>query len=167
MHRFHGLTMIASPSSGSRQGGCRWVLWSLFLLCASLSFVAFATQVPPDVPVKPDAQVALSAEESAWIARHPVVDVGIFAGNHFPIEAWVAGGAEGIGVEYAKLLAGRVGLRLQFRPFTDWDAVTFSDSGKPIPFDLLVGQPYRRSDRLEYLNPTSKPAWCWLLARVT
>lgn len=54
---------------------------------------ASATRVPPDVPVKPDTQAALSADESAWIAAHPVIDVGIFAGNHFPIEAWVAGGA--------------------------------------------------------------------------
>ena len=153
MYGFHGLTRNASPPSGSWQGRFWWVLWSLFLSFASLSFAASATQVPPDVPVKPDTQVVLSPEELAWIAQHPVVDVGIFAGNHFPIEAWVAGGAEGIGVEYAKLLAGRVGLRLQFRPFTDWDAVTFSDSGKPIPFDLLVGQPYRRSDRLDYLQP--------------
>ena len=153
MYGFHGLTRFASPPSGSWQGRFRWVLCLLFLLCASLPLMASATQVPPDVPVKSDTRVALSEDELAWIAQHPVVDVGIFAGNHFPVEAWVAGGAEGIGVEYAKLLAGRVGLRLQFRPFTDWDAVTFSDSGKPIPFDLLVGQPYQRSDRLDYLQP--------------
>ncbi|PMQ03738.1 Sensor histidine kinase RcsC [Dyella sp. AD56] len=98
-------------------------------------------------------QVALTAEESAWIEAHPAIQVGVFAGNHFPVEAWVAGSPEGIGVDYAKLLASRVGLRLQFRPFTDWSGVTFEDSSEPIPFDLLVGQPYGRSGRLDYLKP--------------
>lgn len=102
---------------------------------------------------QPEPRLALSAQEQAWIAQHPVIDVGIFAGNHFPVEAWVAGGAEGMGVDYAKLLASRAGLRLQFRPFTDWDAVTFADAGHAVPFDLLVGQPYGRSQHLDYLNP--------------
>lgn len=153
MHRLHGLAQIVSPPRASWGRRLRRALCSLSLLCTLLSFAALAAQDPGDASVKPDAQVALTAEELAWIAQHPVVDVGIFAGNHFPVEAWVAGGAEGIGVDYAKLLAGRVGLRLQFRPFTDWDAIAFSDSDKPIPFDLLVGQPYKRSDRLEYLHP--------------
>jgi len=154
MHRLLGLTRVIARPLGPWGQRLRRVVFSLFFLCALLPFAVGAAPSPHSaVSARPDAQVALTTEELAWIAQHPVVDVGIFAGNHFPIEAWVAGRAEGIGVDYAKLLAGRVGLRLQFRPFTDWDAVTFSDSGKPIPFDLLVGQPYKRSDRLTYLDP--------------
>jgi two-component system sensor histidine kinase EvgS len=99
------------------------------------------------------APVNLTPEESQWIADHPVIQVGVYAGNHFPIEAWVAGAPDGFGVDYAKRLAGRVGLRLQFRPFSNWDDVAFDDGGKPVPFDLLLGQPYGRSSRLDYLKP--------------
>lgn len=99
------------------------------------------------------ARVVLTPEETDWVTAHPVVDVGIYAGNHFPLEAWVAGAPEGMGADYAKLVASRIGLRLQFRPFTDWDAVAYDDSLQPVPFDLLVGQPYRRSQRLIYLKP--------------
>ncbi|WP_162207398.1 ATP-binding protein [Dyella japonica] len=95
----------------------------------------------------------LTPQELEWIAAHPVIDVGILAGNHYPVEAWVAGAPEGIGVDYAKLLAGRVGLRLQFHSFTDWNAIAYGDSGKAVPFDLLVGQPYGRSKQLAYLTP--------------
>jgi len=64
----------------------------------------------------------------------------------------VAGAPEGLGVDYARLLAGRVGIRLQFRPFTRWDDIAFGTGDKPIPFDLLVGQPTGRNPQLEYLN---------------
>jgi two-component system sensor histidine kinase EvgS len=164
MHCFRCLITLAFPSSRGWGRGFRWMLSSIFLLCSSLALAVPVSQAAPDVSAKPDVQAALTPEETAWIAQHPVVDVGIFAGNHFPLEAWVAGGAEGIGVDYAKLLASRVGLRLQFRPFTDWEAVAFSQSGKPIPFDLLVGQPFGRSDRLEYLNPYVKSGYV-LVAR--
>ncbi|QNK01470.1 ATP-binding protein [Dyella telluris] len=99
------------------------------------------------------AGVELSPQESAWIAAHPVIQVGVYAGNHFPLEAWVAGAPDGFGVDYAKRLASRVGLRLQFRPFTEWDYVAFDDVDKPVPFDLLVAQPYGRNSRFEYLKP--------------
>lgn len=99
------------------------------------------------------AKVELSPQESEWIAAHPVIQVGVYAGNHFPLEAWVAGAPDGFGVDYAKKVASRVGLRLQFRPFTEWDYVAFDDVDKPIPFDLLVAQPFGRNSRLEYLKP--------------
>src|SRR5579859_5316207 len=73
-------------------------------------------------------RVVLTPQESEWLEAHSVIQVGIFAGNHFPLEAWVAGAPEGLGVDYAKLLASRVGLRLQFRPFTDWEYITLDDA---------------------------------------
>ncbi|WP_158407933.1 ATP-binding protein [Dyella japonica] len=100
-----------------------------------------------------DIPVTLTPQESEWLAAHPVIQVGVYAGNHFPLEAWVAGAPDGFGVDYAKRVAGKVGLRLQFRPFTDWDYIAFDDVDKPIPFDLLVAQPYGRSTRLDYLKP--------------
>lgn len=98
-----------------------------------------------------DPQVKLTPQEAEWIAAHPVIEVGIFAGNHYPLEAWVAGAPEGLGVDYAKLLAGRVGLRVQFRPFTAWEAVSQGET--PASLDLLVGQSNGFSNHFDYLNP--------------
>jgi two-component system, NarL family, sensor histidine kinase EvgS len=81
----------------------------------------------------------LTSEEEAWRRAHPVVQVGVFAGDHLPAEAWVAGRPEGFAVDYARLLAGRIGLQLAFHPFSDLDAVT---AGGPSPagerYDLLL-----------------------------
>jgi len=46
-----------------------------------------------------DPQVKLTPQETEWIAAHPVIEVGVFAGNHYPLEAWVAGAPEGIGID--------------------------------------------------------------------
>jgi two-component system sensor histidine kinase EvgS len=98
-----------------------------------------------------DPQVKLTPQETEWIAAHPVIEVGVFAGNHYPLEAWVAGAPEGIGVDYAKLLASRVGMRVQFRPFTDWEAVSLGEM--PASLDLLVGQSHGFTSHFDYLNP--------------
>lgn len=98
-----------------------------------------------------DPQVKLTPQETEWIAAHPVIEVGVFAGNHYPLEAWVAGAPEGIGIDYAKLLASRVGMRVQFRPFTDWEAVSLGEM--PASLDLLVGQSHGFTSHFDYLNP--------------
>lgn len=115
-----------------------WALLACLLCCGA-------------VRAADDTQVSLTPQETEWISAHPVIEVGVFAGNHYPLEAWVAGGAEGLGVDYAKLLASRVGLRLQFRPFTDWESVSLGES--PSSYDLLVGQPNGYSNHFDYLKP--------------
>lgn len=130
----------------STGGGLRPVLQWLAVL---FMMVAWA----PTGHAADDTRLALTRQESEWLAANPVIQVGVFAGNHFPLEAWVAGAPEGFGVDYAKRVASRVGLRLQFRPFTEWDYIAFDDVDKPIPFDLLVAQPVGRSNRLDYLKP--------------
>ncbi len=149
--------MSRSRPTGSTESGtsCRRERgWGALrtMLSGLLMFLLAFLQGSPSLAAS-QAQVTLTPAESAWIEAHPVIQVGVFAGNHFPLEAWVAGAPEGVGVDYAKLLASRVGLRLQFRPFTDWGRVTFEESGEPIPFDLLVGQPYGKNSRLDYLKP--------------
>lgn len=132
------------PSTAAEWSGRagRWLLGLLMALMLATTCQASASP-----------RVVLTPQESEWLEAHSVIQVGIFAGNHFPLEAWVAGAPEGLGVDYAKLLASRVGLRLQFRPFTDWEYITLDDADKPIPFDLLVGQPVGRNSRLDYLKP--------------
>jgi len=56
-----------------------------------------------------------------------------------PIEGWIGGQPQGMGVDYARLLASYVGLRLEFHPFPDWS--TAIGNGTPASeFDLYVGQ---------------------------
>lgn len=100
------------------------------------------------------SSVSLSAEEQAWLRRNPTVRVGVFVGDHLPGESWGGGRPEGLGVDYARLLASRVGLRLEFHPFTDWEGVVFGD-GATLQYDLLVSQAISsdRSHRFIYLRP--------------
>ncbi|KLD62066.1 hypothetical protein Y882_17810 [Dyella japonica DSM 16301] len=68
-----------------------------------------------------------------------MVQVGIYAGDHMPIEGWIGGEPQGIGVDYARLLASYAGLRLEFHPFTDW-STALGDGTPTSTFDLYVGQ---------------------------
>jgi two-component system sensor histidine kinase EvgS len=97
----------------------------------------------------------LTPEESTWRNEHPVVNVGVFSGDHLPAETWVAGRAEGLGVDYASLLAARVGLRLEFHPYADWAAVAYADPARPATYDLLLGQLATKDGRarFEFLHP--------------
>ncbi|MFC4526078.1 transporter substrate-binding domain-containing protein [Dyella halodurans] len=68
-----------------------------------------------------------------------MIEVAVLAGDQLPMQAWVAGRPAGFAVDYARLLAGRLGMRLEFRPFTNLEAVAFGGSSEPPPFDLLLG----------------------------
>ncbi|MHA6205585.1 ATP-binding protein [Dyella soli] len=67
-----------------------------------------------------------------------------------PVEAWSAGRPQGLAVDYARLLASRAGLRLEFRPYSSWESVAFAPNGD-IPFDMLLAQPVT-PDRLSNFN---------------
>ncbi|WP_430391627.1 ATP-binding protein [Dyella sp. 20L07] len=101
------------------------------------------------------ASVLLTPEESAWIQANPIVKVGVFSGDNLPAESWVAGRAEGMGVDYARLLAQRLGLRLDFQPYSDWSSVTYADPTATSPYHLLVGQPIiaEGAQKFAYLHP--------------
>ncbi|WP_267222074.1 ATP-binding protein [Dyella silvae] len=99
------------------------------------------------------SSVALTQTEQDWVVAHPVVEVGIYTGDHLPAESWVAGVPQGLGVDYTKLLLGRLGLRPQFRPFSDWQDVAYGDGSTSGPFDLLVAQRTGANNRFIYLRP--------------
>ena len=94
--------------------------------------------------------VELTPEELTWRSAHPVVSVGVFSGDHLPAETWVAGHPEGFGVDYASLLAGRVGLRLAFHPYAEWAAVAYAAPAQPATYDLLLGQLATRDGRARF-----------------
>lgn len=108
----------------------------------------------------------LDPEEAQWLREHPVVRVGVFAGDHLPAETWVAGHPEGLGPDYARLLAAKVGLRLSFDPFTDWQSVSWPGASQPPRYDLLLGQPDTppRRRHLAFLRPYLK-GYIMLVAR--
>ncbi|MFC3814308.1 transporter substrate-binding domain-containing protein [Lysobacter sp. GCM10012299] len=108
----------------------------------------------------------LDAEETQWRRDHPVVRVGVFAGDHLPAETWVAGHPEGLGPDYARLLAAKVGLRLSFDPFTDWETISWPAASQTPRYDLLLGQPDTpaRRGHFEFLRPYLK-GYTMLVAR--
>ncbi|WP_198670258.1 transporter substrate-binding domain-containing protein [Dyella sp. C9] len=99
--------------------------------------------------------VQLTPEEEAWRELHPVLQVGVFTGDHLPAEGWSAGRPEGFAVDYARLLASRVGLQLSFHPYSDLDAVLAGSAGGVDPYDLLlaVSVNNEHAARFEFLKP--------------
>ena len=99
--------------------------------------------------------ISLTPAEQAWLKEHPIVQVGVFAGDFVPFETWRGGQPEGLGVDYARLLAGRAGLRLEFHPYSDWNGVVYGDENSPPPYDLLLAQPVLpdRMQRFQMLRP--------------
>lgn len=124
------------------RSGCALVL--LLVVCVAL-FPAHGQD---------SSSVSLSSDEQVWLRQNPTVRVGVFVGDHLPGESWGGGRPEGLGVDYARLLASRAGLRLEFHPFTDWEAVVFGD-GTALRYDLLLSQAISsdRSHRFIYLRP--------------
>ncbi len=120
---------------------CLILLWSLGVWATAL---AGQSEVAQSSTVFPDKEAAgtpirLTSEEEAWRDSHAVIPVGVLAGDHLPLETWVAGRPAGFGVDYARLLAGRLGMRLEFHPFTDLEAVAFGKLSDLPPYDLLLG----------------------------
>ena len=122
---------------------------------AILFAMALAMSCAFDAPAFAEDTAALTPDEVAWRRQHPVVRVGVFAGDHLPAETWVAGHPEGLGPDYARLLAEKVGLRLSFDPFTDWESVSWPDSTQLPRYELLLGQPHTpsRHKRFTFLRP--------------
>ena len=89
--------------------------------------------------------LSLTPEEDAWRRQHPVVNVGVYAGDHLPAETWVAGRPEGFGIDYVRLLAAKVGLRLVFHPYTDAQVTASARSDGP--YDLLAAMSTLQAER--------------------
>ncbi|UNK48148.1 transporter substrate-binding domain-containing protein [Lysobacter sp. S4-A87] len=138
------------------------------LLLAAMLFAVFASLliVTRTASAEEGGVATLDAEEAQWRREHPVVRVGVFAGDHLPAETWVAGHPEGLGPDYARLLAAKVGLRLSFDPFTDWEAISWPAASQPPRYDLLLAQPDTpaRRSHLSFLRPYLK-GYVMLVAR--
>ncbi len=134
---------------------------ALVLLCVlSICGVAGAQERVP-------GSVTLAPSEVAWRQAHPVIQVGVFAGDFAPFETWRGGQPEGLGVDYARLLAGRAGFQLEFRPYTDWVGIALGESKQPMPYDMLLAQPVmpQRLDRFHMLRPFAMAQQVVLVAR--
>lgn len=120
-------------------------------MAVAMTWACTAPAQPSNEPVPAaPALVSLTPEEEAWRQAHPVVEVGVFAGDHMPLETWRGGQPEGLAVDYARLLAGRVGLQLHFRPYTDWTTLAFGDASRSVRYDLLLAQPVTEGRRARF-----------------
>ncbi|BDU18329.1 ATP-binding protein [Lysobacter auxotrophicus] len=113
------------------------------------------------------AQISLTPSEDAWRRAHPVIQVGVFAGDFVPFEAWRGGRPEGLGVDYIRTLAARAGMQVEFHPYTDWEAIALGTSGTAEPYDVLLAQPViaQRMERFHMLRPFAASQQVMLVAR--
>ncbi|WP_176140774.1 ATP-binding protein [Pseudoxanthomonas indica] len=102
----------------------------------------------------PESNLVLSRDEAEWRRSHPIIRVGVFAGDHMPFEAWRGGQPDGMAVDYARMLAGRAGMQLEFHPYANWNTASLG-SDPAARFDLLLTQPVRpdRMGRFLMLRP--------------
>lgn len=128
------LTFLTQKGSNGRTRRLRFLL---ALVTASL--VAMTPWIAVASTSQESASASLSPVEEQWVHEHNVVQVGVYAGDHMPIEGWIGGQPQGMGVDYAKLLASYAGLRLEFHPFTDW-SIALGNGTPDSEFDLYVGQ---------------------------
>lgn len=98
--------------------------------------------------------VVLDASELAWIEAHPIAKVGVFAGDNLPLESWVAGRAEGISVDYVRLLAQRLGLQLEFLPVGAAGTSASANEADPT-YDIRLGESLtdEGAQQFSYLRP--------------
>ena len=155
----YGAASTSDESSQDERGVARLVLVAL---ACWLSFTAsaFAWQADPvqGEPVSArsglrEAPLILTPEEEAWRSKHPVVSVGVYAGDHLPAETWAAGRPEGAAVDYVRLLASRAGLRLEFHPYSDIDAVMAAGSTRSYDLLPVVFMTGKTKDRFDFLKP--------------
>ncbi|MGW7775275.1 ATP-binding protein [Pseudomonas machongensis] len=86
---------------------CHLRTWLLLALLCTPN--AWALENDPPVPF------ALTAEQGAWIAKHPVLRVAVVE-DLMPIEYMENGHLRGLSAEYLQLIASRTGMRLEYIP---------------------------------------------------
>ncbi|MDG2519734.1 ATP-binding protein [Lysobacter soli] len=139
----------------------------LLLISLFLSAWAHAQPAPGRSQARAAARISLTPSEQAWRRAHPVVQVGVFAGDFVPFEAWRGGRPEGLGVDYMRMLAARAGMQLEFHPYTDWEGIAVGESKQAPPYDVLLAQPVigQRMERFHMLRPFVSSQQIMLVAR--
>lgn len=159
----HNGTTFVSPCTGAtstaRPPRRRWIAL-LFACAVGVSGAAFAARgdfvqdaSPSGSEHREVPSLVLTADEEAWRRQHPVIEAGVYAGDHLPAETWVAGRPEGFGVDYARLLAGKVGLRLSFHPYADADLPTAGPSAQAYDLWVAISTMQAATAGLETLKP--------------
>jgi ABC-type amino acid transport substrate-binding protein len=74
----------------------------------------------PSAEVSPDTPDILTKEERQWLADHPVIKV--HNGKDFPpLNFFAAGRAQGFSIDYMRLLASKIGVRVEFVTGPTWN----------------------------------------------
>ena len=104
-------------------------------------------------PAALQGKYALTAEETAWVAAHPVIRFG--ADPEFaPFEFFAKGGAySGIASDYVEILNCRLGLNLQVVPGLAWSEVVDRTENRQIDVLPCIGKTREREKRLIFSKP--------------
>lgn len=87
---------------------CRWLLTVTLLLA------------PPMQAGENEHDLPLSEREMAWLQQHPTIVLGLYDSGWPPFESLENGQPTGLAYDYLKVLAGRLGLEIRTRRFSNW-----------------------------------------------
>ena len=135
--------MTVGPSFGQKQRG-RFPIMALFLTVA-VWFPAFHTLAAESLP--------LTDAERLWIKRHPVVRVS--AESDWPPFDFVGddGQLKGITIDYLHLVAGRIGIRLDFVTQGSWAKRQEQLRQREIDVVGAIKLTTERSEFLQFTDP--------------
>ncbi|WP_407351377.1 ATP-binding protein [Luteimonas sp. R10] len=74
----------------------------------------------PVLPLQAEDRLSLSPRQETWLQEHPVIVVGLYDKGWPPYESIEAGRPQGLGYDYLRELATRLGVELRTRTYSDW-----------------------------------------------
>lgn len=126
-------TPVPAAAGGRHPIFCIWRFTFFLLLLTAPAGLWAQTSAAETGPV------TLTAQEREWLATH-TARVGVIPAERLPFENWHDDHAEGMAPDYLRLLAGKVGLKLDFVPFTEWRGSGPAHARAQARFDILMTQ---------------------------
>jgi ABC-type amino acid transport substrate-binding protein len=91
-----------------------------FILLLSTSIVSGIETIESTYSEKVYEKITLTEEEKVWLKKHPVLRIAN-EDDWPPFDFSIEGKAQGISMDYIKLIAARLGIELEFINGFSWD----------------------------------------------
>ncbi|MFP6734460.1 MAG: transporter substrate-binding domain-containing protein [Rhodospirillales bacterium] len=106
----------------------------------------------PSAEVSPDVPDILTKEERQWLADHPVIKVHNEK-DFPPLNFFAAGRAQGFSIDYMRLLASKIGVRLEFVTGPTWSKFLGMMQSGELDIMLNIVRTPEREKFLLYTRP--------------
>lgn len=129
---------------------------TLFILLASMGFnTVFASggaATAQDLSVIPEIKIELTEAQRQWIRANPVVTVAPDP-EYAPVEYYEGGGFKGISIDYLNAIGKATGIRFEYIPYSDWNAVLEGAKKGEVHLISAVVANELRSEFLRFTEP--------------